>query len=65
VRAPSPWELVRGPVSCESRSVTRELDESPVVETLVIEKGSLGPVPPCRLEIRPMTVLVGPQGTGK
>jgi AAA ATPase domain len=32
---------------------------------LTIRDGSLGPVPPSTLEIRPFTVLIGKQGTGK
>lgn len=28
-------------------------------------KGALGPVPECELEIKPLTVFIGPQGTGK
>jgi len=34
-------------------------------ETLEIESGRLGPVGPCRLDVRPLTVLIGRQGTGK
>jgi hypothetical protein len=34
-------------------------------ETLEIASGSLGPLGPCRLDIRPLTVLIGRQGTGK
>ena len=30
-----------------------------------IVSGALGPVPACKLRIRPLTVFVGPQGTGK
>lgn len=35
------------------------------VDELAIVEGSLGPVAPCKLEIRPLTVFVGQQGTGK
>lgn len=35
------------------------------IDTLEISKGQLGPVPPCTLQIRPLTVFVGRQGTGK
>lgn len=35
------------------------------IDKIRISKGRLGPVPPCELEIRPLTVLVGRQGTGK
>ncbi len=34
-------------------------------DSLGIESGALGPVPKCQLEIRPFTVLIGKQGTGK
>lgn len=34
-------------------------------ETLEIKSGQLGPLGPCRLDIRPLTVLIGRQGTGK
>lgn len=34
-------------------------------ELLFVEKGSLGSIPACTLDIRPLTVLVGQQGTGK
>lgn len=34
-------------------------------DSLRIESGALGPVPKCQLEIRPFTVLIGKQGTGK
>lgn len=35
------------------------------IDSLRIESGALGPVPKCQLEIRPFTVLIGKQGTGK
>ena len=35
------------------------------VDVLTIAEGSLGPVGRCRLEVRPLTVFVGQQGTGK
>jgi hypothetical protein len=35
------------------------------VDQLRIASGRLGPVGPCELDIRPMTVLIGRQGTGK
>ena len=34
-------------------------------DTLRIVKGALGPVPVCRLDIKPFTVFIGRQGTGK
>jgi len=34
-------------------------------DSLRIESGALGPVPTCHLDIRPFTVLIGRQGTGK
>ena len=34
-------------------------------DLLAISGGALGPVPACELEIRPFTVFVGAQGTGK
>ncbi|MFH0901992.1 MAG: hypothetical protein V2A73_15285, partial [Pseudomonadota bacterium] len=34
-------------------------------DVLAISNGALGPVPECSLDIRPFTVFVGPQGTGK
>lgn len=34
-------------------------------DRLVISAGALGPVPACELEIRPLTVFIGAQGTGK
>ncbi len=34
-------------------------------DLLRINSGALGPVPKCELEIRPLTLLVGRQGTGK
>jgi hypothetical protein len=34
-------------------------------ETLEIAGGGLGPVPPCTLELRPFSVFIGPQGSGK
>lgn len=34
-------------------------------ETLEIPSGHLGPLGPCRFDIRPLTVLIGRQGTGK
>jgi hypothetical protein len=34
-------------------------------ERLVIESGRLGPLGPCDIEIRPLTVFIGQQGTGK
>jgi hypothetical protein len=34
-------------------------------DILTIAGGDLGPVPACELEIRPLTVFVGAQGTGK
>jgi len=34
-------------------------------DVLTIAGGGLGPVPACELEIRPLTVFVGAQGTGK
>jgi hypothetical protein len=34
-------------------------------ETLEIKSGALGPVPACTLEIRPFSVFIGPQGSGK
>jgi hypothetical protein len=34
-------------------------------ELIEIRGGKLGPIPPCRLRIRPFTVFVGPQGSGK
>jgi hypothetical protein len=33
--------------------------------TFRILRGALGPVPACRLEIKPLTVFIGRQGTGK
>jgi hypothetical protein len=53
-------EVVPDAHLCDRRGVPR-----PIVETLVVERGSLGPVPPCELEIKPMTVFIGRQGTGK
>jgi hypothetical protein len=35
------------------------------VDKLRIASGRLGPVGPCELDIRPLTVLIGKQGTGK
>jgi hypothetical protein len=34
-------------------------------ETLEIAGGGLGPVPPCTLALRPFSVFIGPQGSGK
>lgn len=34
-------------------------------EVLRIERGSLGPVKPCEIEVGPLTVFIGQQGTGK
>lgn len=34
-------------------------------DTFQVTSGDLGPVPPCKLEIRPLTVFIGPQGSGK
>lgn len=34
-------------------------------ERLIISGGTVGPLKPCTLEIRPLTVLLGQQGTGK
>lgn len=34
-------------------------------ERLAIENGAFGPVPECTLEIRPLTVFIGKQGSGK
>lgn len=35
------------------------------IDKFEIVSGALGPVPKCELEVRPLTVLVGPQGAGK
>lgn len=37
----------------------------PRIDKLQILTGALGPVPKCTIEIRPLTVLIGGQGTGK
>lgn len=34
-------------------------------ETLAITTGNLGPLGKCQMEVRPLTVLIGKQGTGK
>lgn len=36
-----------------------------IYEKFEISKGKLGPLGPCKLDIRPFTVFVGKQGTGK
>ena len=46
----------------------RETDKPflmPVEDVFTISGGALGPVPACELSIRPFTVFVGAQGTGK
>ena len=34
-------------------------------DRFTISSGALGPVPACELDIRPLTVFIGAQGTGK
>lgn len=38
---------------------------APRIDTFRVASGALGPVPVCTLDIRPLTVFIGPQGTGK
>ena len=47
------------------RRVPSKTQPAPRIDTLRITRGSLGPVSPCTLRIHPLTVFVGPQGTGK
>lgn len=47
------------------RKSRRSNEAPPKIDVLKITKGGLGPVRPCTLEIYPLTVFVGRQGTGK
>jgi hypothetical protein len=39
--------------------------QKPRIDLFKVKGGQLGPVPKCQLEVRPLTVFVGRQGTGK
>jgi hypothetical protein len=47
------------------RRSKRSPGRAPRVDNVEISGQGLGPVRPCALEIRPLTVFVGRQGTGK
>jgi hypothetical protein len=47
------------------RRAKKQPDRKRHTDIFTISGGALGPVPACELEIRPFTVFVGAQGTGK
>ncbi len=51
--------MARSPSTKRAAPPTRHTD------VFRIKSGALGPVPQCELEIRPLTVFIGRQGTGK
>jgi hypothetical protein len=53
------------PASPRRRGTPPAEATGPRVDHFAITSGALGPVGPCKLEIRPLTIFVGRQGTGK
>lgn len=45
--------------------ISQKLASKRHTDTLRISNGALGPVPACELDIKPLTVFIGRQGTGK
>lgn len=48
-----------------ARRAPAKAASGPRVDNFVIKSGALGPVGRCSLEIRPLTIFIGRQGTGK